>query len=92
MLGDGSDVLGYDDEVSPDHDFGARVQLVLPVDIDPEPLVAALAQLPTGYGEHPVFYGSTSASNGWSEGQRRSAHRTNCSAPSSALTPLPVSD
>lgn len=22
MLGDGSDVLGYDDDVSPDHDFG----------------------------------------------------------------------
>ncbi|MGI8721239.1 MAG: DUF4037 domain-containing protein [Geodermatophilaceae bacterium] len=69
MLGDGSDVLGYDDGISPDHDFGPSVQLVLPPEVDPEPLLAGLAQLPTRYEGCPVFFGSTSAANGWSQGQ-----------------------
>ena len=33
LLGNGSEVLGYDDEVSPDHDFGPRVQIFLPRDV-----------------------------------------------------------
>lgn len=68
MLGDGSDVLGYDDDVSADHDFGPRVQLLLPVGADPGPLLSALAGTPTSYAGYPVFYGSTSAANGWIEG------------------------
>lgn len=69
MLGDGSDVLGYDDDVSPDHDFGPRVQLLLPPQVDPEPVVAALARLPARFDGFPVFYGSPAASNGWLQGQ-----------------------
>ncbi len=68
MLGDGSDVLGYDDDVSPDHDFGPRVQLILAEQTDPDPLQQALARLPTSYAGYPIFFGSTSTSNGWSEG------------------------
>ncbi|HET6534067.1 MAG TPA: DUF4037 domain-containing protein [Actinoplanes sp.] len=30
LLGDGSEVLGFDDEVSTDHDFGPRVQIFIP--------------------------------------------------------------
>lgn len=68
MLGDGSDVLGYDDAVSPDHDFGPRVQLVLPEHVDPGPLLQVLAGLPTSYSGYPILYGSTWSPNGWSEG------------------------
>src|SRR4029453_11518452 len=41
LLGNGSEVLGYDDEVSTDHDFGPRVQVFLPV-------LSDLGELPVG--------------------------------------------
>lgn len=69
MLGDGSDVLGFDDDVSPDHDFGPRVQIVLAAEIDPAPVLAALHRVPTYDGRFPVYFGSSSAQNGWAEGR-----------------------
>jgi Domain of unknown function (DUF4037) len=57
LLGDGSEVLGFDDEVSTDHSFGPRVQLFLPTGADPEPLLRRLdAELPAAFGGLPVRF------------------------------------
>jgi hypothetical protein len=53
LLGDGSEVLGYDDDVSPDHDFGPRLQLFLPPG---ESVTAELAGLPAEFGGFPVAF------------------------------------
>lgn len=68
MIGDGSDVLGFDDDVSPDHDFGPRVQIVLPPEVDIAPTLAALDTLPRRYAGLPVSFTSASSFNGWAEG------------------------
>ena len=53
LLGDGSEVLGFDDDVSPDHDFGPRLQLFLPPGASvPE----ELAGLPAEFGGFPVAF------------------------------------
>jgi hypothetical protein len=46
LLGDGSEVLGYDDETSTDHDFGPRVQVFLNPGDDHGAVHATLAGLP----------------------------------------------
>lgn len=68
MIGDGSDVLGFDDDVSPDHDFGPRVQIVLPPDVDPTPVLTALSTFPDRYAGLPVSFTSASSFSGWAEG------------------------
>jgi len=74
MIGDGSDVLGFDDDVSPDHDFGPRVQIVLPRGVDTTSALAALATLPGRYAGLPVFFASPSCYSGWAEGPPGRGH------------------
>ncbi|MDG4830512.1 DUF4037 domain-containing protein [Solwaraspora sp. WMMD1047] len=56
LLGPGSEVLGYDDEVSTDHDFGPRLQLFLPPGTDPDPVRALLDRLPERFDGYPVTF------------------------------------
>ncbi|MEV4639973.1 DUF4037 domain-containing protein [Actinoplanes sp. NPDC049548] len=48
LLGDGSEVLGFDDDVSADHDFGPRLQVFLPPGV-PEPDLGALPETFEGF-------------------------------------------
>jgi hypothetical protein len=65
LLGDGSEVLGYDDETSTDHDFGPRVQVFLAPDADNGPVhAAALARLPERFEDLPVHFARTHAYGG----------------------------
>lgn len=59
LLGAGSEVLGYDDRVSTDHDFGPRTQLFLPPGVDAAPVHAALDRLPERFEGHPVRFALT---------------------------------
>jgi hypothetical protein len=56
LLGAGSEVLGFDDEISTDHDFGPRLQIFLPAGTDPAPTLAALTALPEEFGGHRVYF------------------------------------
>ncbi|GAA1689064.1 hypothetical protein GCM10009765_43090 [Fodinicola feengrottensis] len=56
LLGDGSEVLGFDDVVSTDHDFGPRAQIFLPTEVDPDPVEKALTALPAVFEGMPVAY------------------------------------
>src|SRR5262245_7450491 len=56
-VGPGSDVLGLDDAMSRDHDWGLRLQLFVP-DADQARVESALDQhLPTDFRGHPVRFG-----------------------------------
>jgi hypothetical protein len=59
LLGDGSEVLGYDDPISTDHDFGPRVQVFLLPGADPAPVHAALAGLPERFEAYLVVFPAT---------------------------------
>ena len=60
LLGDGSEVLGYDDGISTDHDFGPRAQLFLKEGDFPsmaQPLMRAISSaLPATYAEWPTHF------------------------------------
>ncbi|WP_044886080.1 DUF4037 domain-containing protein [Frankia sp. ArI3] len=59
LLGEGSEVLGFDDEVSTDHDFGPRLQLFVAPGVDTAPIDAALKNLPEYFDGLPVAYSDT---------------------------------
>lgn len=58
LLGEGSDVLGYDDETSTDHDWGPRVQLFVAAADTDQVRQAVAAGLPDTYAGWPVVFGS----------------------------------
>jgi Domain of unknown function (DUF4037) len=56
LLGDGSEVLGYDDEVSTDHDFGPRLQLFMLEQADAAAVHALLIDLPEEFDGFRVVF------------------------------------
>lgn len=63
LLGEGSEVLGFDDDVSPDHDFGPRCQVFVAAG-DVDAAKAALGGLPEEFEGLPVYYARTSGGAG----------------------------
>ena len=53
-IGSGSDVLGLDDEMSRDHDWGLRLQLFVPDQSRASVVEVLLAELPGNYLGHPT--------------------------------------
>jgi len=58
-LGGGSDVLGFDDAVSQDHDWGLRLNLLVPVDIAAQVDAHLARALPDAFGGHPTRFATT---------------------------------
>lgn len=64
LLGHGSEVLGYDDDVSTDHDFGPRLQLFLPEHVDTLTVAGLLGGLPEQFEAMPVAFSRTGRHDG----------------------------
>nr|MDT0663239.1 DUF4037 domain-containing protein [Micromonospora sp. DSM 115978] len=84
LLGSGSEVLGYDDAVSPDHDFGPRLQLFLRPGTDPRPVHAMLERLPERFDGYCVTFPARSPGGDGPAG--RPAHRVEVTTASEFFT------
>jgi hypothetical protein len=58
-LGSGSDVLGYDDSMSQDHDWGLRLNLLVPAAVAEEVDTYLNASLPESYAGRPTRFATT---------------------------------
>lgn len=58
-LGSGSEVLGLDDSRSRDHDWGLRLQLLVPADLTAGIDAHLAAHLPESFAGHPVRFATT---------------------------------
>lgn len=58
-LGSGSDVLGFDDFVSRDHDWGLRLNLLLPPDVVKQVNAHLDAALPDTFDGYPIRFATT---------------------------------
>lgn len=58
-LGSGSDVLGFDDDVSQDHDWGPRLNLLVPESVAAQVNAHLDAVLPETFGGHPTRFAMT---------------------------------
>lgn len=58
-LGSGSDVLGLDDVTSRDHDWGLRLNLLVPIDAAAEVDAHLEASLPDRFAGHPTRFSTT---------------------------------
>ncbi len=58
-LGSGSDVLGLDDDVSRDHDWGLRLNLLVPADLAAQVDSHLDTVLPDRYDGHPTRFATT---------------------------------
>ena len=58
-LGAGSEVLGLDDTMSRDHDWGLRLDLLVPADAVAEVEAHLTQSLPVSFGGHPTRFATT---------------------------------
>lgn len=64
LLGDGSEVLGFDDHVSPDHDFGPRAQIFVSSVDAIAPIRSRLDALPSTFEGRPTRFRDSYGASG----------------------------